>query len=110
MHDLTITIPADFLLDFLGALRPEGTRQVAIVGTIKDDVIQALMAHGNELRERGERLVNGLLTEDAAFISVKPVASMDVIKPRKKHVISASGKARIAAAQRKRWAKAKRNK
>ena len=72
------------------------TLQAALVGYQRQ--LEEIQAKMSELRRRLGTRTNG-------SIAVKTVRT----QPRRKHRMSAEGRARIAAAQRARWAKAKKS-
>jgi hypothetical protein len=98
MDDITISIPADFISDFLTIVRTAGEQQLTtkqraltadLVGQVADGVQQFL----SELSE------------------VEAGTAVVVSEPAKKtRRISAAGRKAIAAAQRKRWAEKKKGK
>lgn len=88
---------------------PDSVEREGVVDTLKDvgrEVGTAALLTGIE------KLI-ALLTRRNAVYTPPPVDVVEVKKekePRKKRVMSEEGKARIAAAQRKRWAKVRREK
>jgi hypothetical protein len=71
------------------------------------EIIQTIDAEIARL-EQARELLNGHVSAPAKRGRTASSTTVTISKPRKRRVISAEGRARIAAAQKARWAKVKR--
>jgi hypothetical protein len=97
MDDITISIPADFVSDFLTIVRTAGEQQL----TFKQRALTADMVGqvADGMQQFLAELVDNNTATGAAVVD-KPA--------KKKRRISAAGRKAIAEAQRKRWAEKQR--